>query len=44
MNTSSLANIISDFLNENPYVTLMVFICTVASVILAIYFTTNQKE
>ena len=44
MNTSSLANIISDFLNENPYVTLMVFICTVASVILAIYFYYKSKK
>lgn len=44
MNTNSLANIISDFLNENPYMTLMVFTCTVASVILAIYFYYKSKK
>lgn len=44
MSTDSFANIISDFLNENPYVTLIVFICTVASVVLALYFYYKSKK
>lgn len=38
MSTDSFANNVSEFLNENSYITLIAFICTVASVILAIYF------